>query len=57
MMKRTHYINLVEVGNILVSLIETRMKDSDCEVMHRTEDEGVRNIIKHDLRKNGSIYL
>lgn len=57
MMKRTHYINLVEVGNILVSLIETRMKGSDCEVMHRTEDEGVRNIIKHDLRKNGSIYL
>jgi hypothetical protein len=56
-MKRTHYINLVEIGNIFVSLIETRMKNSGCEVMRRTKDEGARNIIKHDLRKNGSIYL
>lgn len=55
-MKQTHYIFLEEVGNILVSLIETRMKNSGCEIVRHTKDEGAQNIIKHDLRKNWPIY-
>jgi|SRR5581483_6521192 hypothetical protein len=41
-----------------VSWIETRMKNSGCEVVRRTEEDGSQNIvIKHDLGKNWSLYL
>ncbi|MEO9362806.1 MAG: hypothetical protein ABI348_02790 [Nitrososphaera sp.] len=41
-----------------VSWIEMRMKNSGCEVAHRTEEDGSQNIIiKHDLGKNWSLYL
>lgn len=41
-----------------VSWIETRMKNSGCEVAHRTREDGAQNIIiKHDLGKNWSLYL
>ncbi|HVX02717.1 MAG TPA: hypothetical protein VHA09_06150 [Nitrososphaera sp.] len=42
-----------------VSWIETRMKNSGCEVAHRVrEEDGTQNIIiKHDLGKNWSLYL
>jgi hypothetical protein len=44
-----------------ISWIETRMKNSGCEVIHRSTDEGEDGtqsiMIKHDLGKNWSIYL
>lgn len=41
-----------------VSWIETRMKNSGCEIAHRVREDGVQNIIiKHDLGRNWSLYM
>jgi hypothetical protein len=45
-------------ADAFVSWIETRMKNSGCEVVDRTTEDGAQNIIiKHDLGKNWSLYM
>ncbi len=45
-------------SDAFISWIEMRMKNSGCEVAHRTREDGGHNIIiKHDLGKNWSLYL